>query len=802
MNIRLLIFLLAAWLLPAQETVPGRYIVELEGEPAAARMMAAGGKTPAIRSAAAGQRLAEIRAQHRRMRPLIEQAQGQVTGSLETVANALLVRIPDAGAARLASIPGVRRVHQARKMYLLLDHALPLHRVPEVWARIGQENAGRGIKIGIIDTGIDISHPGMQDASLPVPEGFPKVNDESDIRYTNSKVIVARSYARQFSNQNDDLSARDNVGHGTGTAMAAAGAPATGPLAAISGVAPKAYLGNYKVFGTSGVNESTSTDIIISAIEDAVEDGMDVINLSLGSSLAPRLEDDLEAQALERAAQLGVVVVVAAGNTGPDPATVGSPGTAPSVITVGAVYNDRAFAASAEVDGGAVYRAVPGNGPRPPTPVTAPLVDVAALDGNGLACAPLPAGSLTARMAFILRGDCTFETKLNNAAAAGAAAALVYTHAAEPDPITMMVGSSTLPASMIGYPAGLDVKYRLSLQPLLNGTLFFTSRAVPSGQSGLAPFSSRGPSVDLQIKPDLVAAGTSIYTATEAVESRGRLYDPSGFNQVQGTSFSAPIVAGAAAVLKAARPGLTAAQYRSLLINSATPVAAPLASRNQAAGAGSLNLDAAIQSTAAVQPVSLGFGSGGPDPALTREFMLTNVGSGADLFSIGAIPNNEGPWPGVSTTEVWLEPGASTRITVSYAAQSLPPGPWDGFVIIRAMTSGVETRIPYWYARTPDAPRRITILMTAADNSNPRPGASLSAAALFRITDASGVPLTDLDPQVTVVSGGGTVLRVVSRDRSFPGVYSFSAQLGPLAGPNVFRITAGDLSREVTIESR
>ena len=185
-------------------------------------------------------------------------------------------------------------------------------------------------------------------------------------------MIVARSYASLFETRDPDTSARDRVGHGTGTAMAAAGVMNTGPLATISGVAPKAWLGSYKIFGTPGVNDTTNDAALLKAIDDAVADGMDVINLSLGSLEAARPADDLEVQAIERASALGVTVVVVAGNDGPNPDTIDSPGTAPSAITVGAAKNDRMFAASASVAGGAPVVAVPGSGPNSPTPITAP----------------------------------------------------------------------------------------------------------------------------------------------------------------------------------------------------------------------------------------------------------------------------------------------------------------------------------------------------------------------------------------------------------------------------------------------
>src|SRR6266851_5235262 len=393
--------------------------------------------------------------------------------------------------------------------------------------------------------------------------------------------------------------------------MAAAGVANTGPLATISGVAPKAWLGSYKVFGSPGVNDSATDAAILKAIDDAVADGMDVINLSLGSLEASRIEDDLEVRVLERAAALGVLVVVAGGNDGPDPNTIGSPGTAPSVITVGASKNDRVFAASATVAGANPVQAVPGSGVNSRAPITGLLAPVAAIDQNGgLACLPLPTGSLQGRIALILRGECTFEEKLNNAQRAGAIAALIYTQETQPDPITMSIGTATLPASMIAYAAGIDILRRLGQNPSLSATLTFSVGPVMTATDGLVGFSSKGPGVDLGLKPDLVAVGTNFYTAAQKVDRRGALYDVGGYTLTQGTSFSSPLLAGAAAVLKAARPGLTGDQYRSLLINTA----GAWSGTAQETGAGILNLAAALRGTAAAFPTSLSFAKGDASP--------------------------------------------------------------------------------------------------------------------------------------------------------------------------------------------
>src|SRR5690242_18492938 len=136
-------------------TVPGRYIVELSTEPVAAHVAPLGKR--GLQSPAAAAHRALIRAEHGRARAALAQNQATVLESMDTVVNALVVQVPDARAAALARVPGVKRVHQERMFHLVLDHALPLHKVPDAWNMVGISSAGAGMKIAFIDTGVDSS---------------------------------------------------------------------------------------------------------------------------------------------------------------------------------------------------------------------------------------------------------------------------------------------------------------------------------------------------------------------------------------------------------------------------------------------------------------------------------------------------------------------------------------------------------------------------------------------------------------------------------------------------------------------
>jgi subtilisin family serine protease len=798
---RIAVFLLSVPLCAG--ILPDRYIVELTGESAAqyiARTFPANQRREALLGAPGLQARASVRREQAAVRARLERRGARIAGSVDTVANALFVHIPAARVARLRNVRGVLRILPERTYQLTLDHALPLHKVPQAWSLGGAYPQGSGMKIGMIDTGIQITHPGFNDTGFQAPPGFPLVNAASDTVFTNQKVIVARSYVSLCDPTDPDSSAQDNIGHGTGTAMTAAGVENTGPLATITGVAPLAYLGNYKVFGSlGGCGQAIET-----AINDAVNDGMDVINLSLGSDLpAPRIGDDEWVEEVENAIAMDVIVVISAGNAGPDPNTIASPGTAPDAITMGAMNNDRSFVAPPFTVGGqGSFAEVPADETLPASPITAQLVDISLkLDSTGLACAPLPANGLSGSIALIFRGTCTFEVKLDNAQQAGAVAALVYTYPSSPDALIMAVGDATLPAEMVSSQDGLTIK-QLAASPV-QATMSFTLTPAAIDPNSIAPFSSLGPSVDLSIKPDMLAVGENIYVAAETNDPTGELYNAQGYVVSQGTSYSAPLVSGAAAVLKAARPGFTPLEYKSLLVNGAAPAFPPpdQAQSVQNAGAGVLDLNAAMLATLAVSPTSIGFGVGPGTAQLAATVRLHNLGYQSDAFQISVSPVAGSPAPVPSATSVQLGSDTYFDVPLSFTASGLGPGAYEGFVVIQGTNSGTVARIPYWYGVASSTPAYIAILVTPV--TPPAAGTEVDAAILFRITDASGIVVSSVTPTVTVSSGGGSVLAVNWLDSSFPGVWGVDIRTGPASGTsNVFQIAAGGLTQTVTIVSQ
>jgi subtilisin family serine protease len=294
------------------------------------------------------------------------------------VLDGMAVVVPRSQLGRLSSIPGAT-VWPSVTYHSTLDRSAKLIGAPTIWGPT-YATAGNGVKIGIIDDGLDQSHVFFDPSNFTYPAGYPKGNTA----YTTPKVIVAKAFSPATNHWKYAMTPFDPSlsDHATNVAGIAAGdhdtiANIPGSKPKISGIAPNAYLGNYKVLTvpTSNFGLDGNSPEIAKGIEEAVKDGMDVINLSLGE---PEIEPtrDIVVAAIDNAAAAGVVPVVAAGNefTDAGKGSVGSPGTAPQAITV---------AASTDGDAGPADT-IAGFSSSGPTPtslqmkpdVTAPGVDI------------------------------------------------------------------------------------------------------------------------------------------------------------------------------------------------------------------------------------------------------------------------------------------------------------------------------------------------------------------------------------------------------------------------------------------
>ncbi len=810
--------------------VPNRYALILEDAPVTSQYA-----SPAsARTLAAVNYRQQIEARQSALRAQLDARQIQVTGSASTLLNAIFVAAPQSRVAELGALPGVRAVVPVRRYKLNLNRATSLVNAPAAWAGLGgQVNGGTGVKIAILDTGIDQTNPAFQDSSLPIPPGYP-ICSGSDCGFTSNKVIVARSYVRQLAvgssplnpaadSRPDDYSPRDREGHGTAIASTVAGVINTG-VVTFSGMAPKAYLGNYKIYGSPEVNDFTEDDVIILALEDAVKDGMDIVSFSTGGPAFTGPLDsgsacgnpagvpcDLSAAAFEAAAQAGMVIAAAAGNEGGDGTsyptfnTISTPADAPSVIAVGATTHSHYFAETVSVEAAGAPASLQGiaavaspDATSPLGAMRAPLEDVTNLGNDGLACAALPAGSLEGAFALIQRGTCNFAVKTANAVSAGASGVVFYM--ADASSLIFPSGLSTyvIPVAMISQADGLVLKSFLSSNPGATVTID------PGGQevdltsfNDLVSFSSRGPSTgDSLLKPELVATGTDMYMAAQSYDPLGFMYSSTGRAVASGTSFATPLVSGAAALVLQGHPAFTPAQVKSALVNSASQDVTTDDSGNlagiQSLGAGKLDAGAAAGATVTSSPATISFGvlQSGSLP-LSRQLQLANGGPASATLSaaVSAAVLSPGVSVMLDKSSLTLAPNETATLTATLTGSLPASGSYSGVVTLQGQ--GVSLRIPYLFL----------VGSGVATNVIPLTGMSFDGTVgqiipdeiiSFKLVDSNGVPVSGA-PVTWAESGAGS--RFINADsvtNTFgiataqpvlgpsPGDYSFTARVAGL----------------------
>lgn len=608
----------------------------------------------------------------------------QVTGNWDISLNAVTVKLNGASLRLLRQAPQVQYAEYSGVYYKTLDDPdLSLVDAVAGWGAGGAANAGKGVKVAIIDSGIDVDHPCFDDA------GYAAQTQLGDRRFTNNKIIAAKVFYNKAKNQGLTAEAIDSHGtHVSGTVacnyQTAASVSGVDIPYDPSGVAPAALLGNYNVF--PGTLESARSEDILNALDAAYADGFDVANMSLGGGANGK--QDLLTIAVDNLDRANMVVAVSSGNEGPGHYTVGSPGSAARALTAGGSTVGHYVAAPVTVDG-ATYGAVSGDFP---VVGGAPLVallaavttaPVNAFNGLNEACTALPAGSLAGKIALIARGTCDFSTKIRNAELAGAVAVLVANRIPG-DPTAMGQGTSpdgvqpTVPAYMVSLADALVLKTKHGLGASISPDLAYFL----SGNDDIQyESSSQGPTdVDFRVKPDVVAPAVNVLSSIPG-DDCGATGCWAFFS---GTSMASPHLAGAAAVVRGQHPTWTAEQVRSAIVNTAeqgtvTNIdSSAIQTDVNIVGAGQLDLDAAVAARAALAPVSTTFGSvpSGSGQTRTKTVTITNLTGGAVTWNL-AITDTVGAGVAfsVSATSVSLAAGASATVTVTMtAAKGAAPG--------------------------------------------------------------------------------------------------------------------------------
>ena len=577
--------------------------------------------------------------------------------------NSLLVKATTAQLQELENHPSVQGVYPNRRRYLLMDAAPALVGAPGAWQEVGgSEEAGLGMRIGLIDSGINQDHVMFQDPDLVPPEGFPVSETEG---FATNKMIVARTFVKtEFGlTFQPDQTPRDEFGHGSRVAGAAAGVAVDSPLAPVSGIAPRAFLGNYKVFGTPGRGSLTSPGTSPAAITA----GASTNARTFGSAI------ELSSNSPDFPSQLATVLSV--------------PGNGTSIEeTVGPL----------------------------------PLSSITALDPTREACTPLPAGSLAGAVALVKRGPCTFAVKAQNVFNAGGAAGLIVYNNVEGSPISMDFGASVpaQPAVMITKSDGEALQEFLDgLSPsgppqVMVEVTFLTQenlRPFPTAPDILAGFSGRGPNIDLGIKPDLTAPGVAVHTASNGA----------GFTlSANGTSFATPIIAGGAALLLQRFSGWSADQVKSALVNSAVQTVTVDGAQGlvNEVGNGRLDLGRAFEVAAFLGPVSVSFGNIPAASTTRRSVLVTNAVSTLNTYELSAeVLVGEGAVT-VAVTPETLELGSLQTVQIHLDVSPAGPaanGTFEGTLTLAPSGhDATDLRLPFWGTLVANSVDRLQVSQT------------------------------------------------------------------------------------------
>ncbi|MEE4296350.1 MAG: S8 family serine peptidase, partial [Wenzhouxiangella sp.] len=526
----------------------------------------------------------------------------EVDGSVQHVANAVIVEgLSAADRQLIASLPNVNSIERERV------HKLQLSDGPElIGARAlgaGLVNGlpatrGEGTIVGIIDSGINWGHEAFSDDPIH-SEGYEYSNPypaflglcaQANVP-CNDKLVGVYDFTT------DSTDGEDTDGHGTHVAGIAAGNEWREDL---GGVAPRAHIVSYRVCTEPNPDDETAGTCqfgaILQAFDQAVRDGVDVVNYSIGGDPFNPWRDS-EAVRIFNLLDAGIPFVTSAGNSGPEPETVGSPADAPWTFAVGNTTTRERFGRRITISGVGAWFIQYGTGPDLPLlPITnQPLRAGDAVGGTLEACEAFPANAFAGAVALLKRGDCFFVDKINNAEAAGAIAVIMINNVGGSPIVMGGVEETTIPGGMVSLTDGEEILAALRAAggelpvSLPNAQLTIFSEDLGDQ---LNAGSSRGPAADAPnvMKPNVVAPGTNIQAAF--------IPNSTAVARLTGTSMASPHAAGSMALLKQLQPDWTPAMLTSVL--ETTAEAEPVFASGEPAdifdrGAGRIRVDLAAR---------------------------------------------------------------------------------------------------------------------------------------------------------------------------------------------------------------
>jgi subtilisin family serine protease len=632
--------------------------------------------------------------------------------TFDTLFNGISLEVSPADRAKLSSLPNVKAVHAvqiiARPQPELnfgggsadLATAIKMTGADLVQNVLGL--TGAGVKVAVMDTGIDIDHPDFGGKGTPGSTSFPTARVQYGWDFVGDAYNADPASPTYNPVATPDPIPDDCAGHGTHVAGI------IGANGKARGVAPNVIFGAYRVFGCDG---STEDDVMLAAMERAYADGMQVLNMSIGSAFS--WPQSPTGKAASRLVNKGMVVVASIGNSGTSGLyAVGAPGIGKNVIGVASFDNTHITLPTFTIspDGTAIgYTAATG---APPAPVSGSLpmsrtgTPTTANDG----CNALPAGSLAGTAVLIRRGTCGFYVKAFNAQQAGAAAVVLYNNVAgRINPTVAGAPPITIPVVAVSDTEGVLINNRLASGPV---TLTWTNQEAkfvnPTGGL-ISSFSSYGLAPDLTLKPDLGAPGGFIYS-TYPLEL-------GGYASLSGTSMASPHVAGGAALMLQYNPKLHASDMDGRLQNTADPKnwwgnpALGFLDNVHRQGAGMVNLFNAVLNSnrASVEPSDMSLGESQAGPA-TRTLTVRNRSNASATYDITHVPalatgpNTFTPsfftafaTVDFSQTSVTVPARSSAQVDVTITAPTslADRGLYGGYVVLTPRDGGMTMRVPY-----------------------------------------------------------------------------------------------------------
>lgn len=695
----------------------------------------------------------------------------KVGRSFTTAYGGLSVVLPANQAKDLLAVDGVVAVQADTLAQPLTDASPKFVGATKVWPALGgYKTAGEGVLVGILDSGIWPEHPSMADPGIDPPAGGPfacefgdgsaglgaqfECNDKlvGAHAFVDTYVAVTGAAPGEYCNASG-CSARDADGHGTHTATTAAGSRvASAPILGVdrgpvSGIAPGASVIAYRVCLDLGCYGSDSID----AVQQAILDGVDVINFSISGGADP-YTDPVELAFLDATAA-GISVNASAGNDGPGAATANHGG--PWVTTVGASTSNRHFQATLNLtaDNGDTFSKVGSTATQgvAGAPVVLPS-QVPGYAGGALCQTAFAPGSLAGKVVACQRGVNGRVEKGYFASLGGASGMILY----NPTASDTETDNHHLPAVHLEGP-NQELLDFLAAHTGVTATWAAGEAAAVQGDV-MAGFSSRGPLGDF-LKPDITAPGVQIlagHTPTPLTYNGG----PAGelFQAIAGTSMSSPHLAGASALVKAAHPTWTPGQIKSALMTSSTQDVLKEDGVTPAdpfdRGAGSMRVDSAVKAVATISetPANL-FGAAAMDRvdlnlpsvqanplpgALTTYRTLTNVSTTAQQFKATAT--------GTSGLKITVKPssfsvpvGGSTTIAITLDGTASPDGWAFGEIKLRSVSKRTPNVVLPVTARVADSAVPMTHTCTPTDLA---PGQD--AACTVTLTNNSAAP-ADVD---------------------------------------------------------